>query len=302
MVAFIDAHGATYGVEPICAVLPIAPSTYHAWKVRERDPSCQSARTQRDAVLQPAIQRAWTATGGRYGAQRVWKQLRREGVVVARCTVPRLFRGLGLRGIVRGRRVRTTIPEPLAHRPDDLVQRNFTATRPNQLWVSELTYVSTWRGFVSVAFVTDARSRRILGWRATTTLRTDLALDALEQALYDRALDGPLVHHSDRGSQYLAIRYTDRLLDAGITASVGSRGDAYDNALAETINGLYKAEVIHHLGPWKGLDDVEYATLEWVAWYNSQRLMEPLGDVPPVEYEAQYYQDRPVPLAPVGLN
>lgn len=201
-------------------------------------------------------------------------------MVVARCTVTRLFRALGLRGVVRGRRVRTTVPEPLAHRPDDLVQRNFTATRPNQLWVSDLTYVSTWRGFVYVAFVTDAFSRRIVGWRATTTLRTDLALDALEQALYDRALDGPLVHHSDRGSQYLAIRCTDRLLDAGIVASVGSRGDAYDNALAETINGLYKAEVIHHLGPWKGLEDVEYATLEWVAWYNTQRLMEPLGDIP----------------------
>src|SRR5690606_8613272 len=190
-------------------------------------------------------------TGGRYGARKAWKQLRREGVVVARCTVTRLFRGL-----VRGRRVRTTVPEPLAHRPDDLVQRNFTATRPNQLWVSDLTYVPTWRGFVYVAVVTDTSSRRIVGWRVSTSLRTDLALAALEQALYDRALDGPLVHHSDRGSQYRAIRYTDRLLDAGITASVGSRGDAYDNALAETINGLYKAEVIHHLGPWKGLDDV----------------------------------------------
>jgi putative transposase len=202
---------------------------------------------------------------------------------------------------VRGRRVRTTIPEPLAHRPDDLVQRDFTATRPNQLWVSDLTYVSTWRGFVYVAFVTDADSRRIVGWRATTTLRTDLALDALEQALYDRALDGPLVHHSDRGSQYLAIRYTDRLLDAGIVSSVGSRGDAYDNALAETINGLYKAEVIHHLGPWKGLEDVEYATLEWVAWYNTQRLMAPLGDIPPVEYETMDYQQQAATVA-VGLK
>jgi putative transposase len=182
------------------------------------------------------------------------------------------------------------------------VQRNFTATRPNQLWVSDLTYVSTWRGFVYVAFVTDAYSRRIVGWRATTTLRTDLALDALEQALYDRALDGPLVHHSDRGSQYLAIRYTDRLLEAGIFASVGSRGDAYDNALAETINGLYKAEVIHHLGPWKGLEDVEYATLEWVAWYNTRRLMEPLGDIPPAEYEGHYYQDQSAQLESAGLN
>ena len=193
---------------------------------------------------------------------------------------------------VRGRRVRTTIPEPAAERPRDRVQRNFHATRPNQLWVSDLSYVATWRGFVYVAFVIDAFARRIVGWRAASSLRTDLALDALEQALYDRETDGPLVHHSDRGSQYLAIRYTDRLLAAGIESSVGSRGDAYDNALAETINGLYKTEVIYHLGPWKGLDDVEYATLEWVAWYNSQRLMERLGYLPPAEYEQQYHRAR----------
>lgn len=301
MVAFIDAHRAAYGVEPICAVLPIAPSTYYEWKARDRDPSRLPARTRRDAALQPEIRRVWEATRRRYGARKAWKELRREGRVVARCTVTRVFKAMGLRGVVRGRRVKTTIPEPLAHRPQDLVQRNFTATRPNQLWVSDLTYVPTWRGFVYVAFVTDAYSRRIVGWRATTTLRADLALDALEQALYDRALDGPLVHHSDRGSQYLAIRYTDRLLEAGIEASVGSRGDAYDNALAETINGLYKAEVIHHLGPWKGLEDVEYATLEWVAWYNSRRLMEPLGDIPPAEYEAQYYHTQAASAA-VGLN
>ncbi len=179
------------------------------------------------------------------------------------------------------------------------MQRNFTATRPNQLWVSDLTYVATWRGFVYVAFITDAFSRRIVGWRATNTLRADLALDALEQALYDRDLDGPLTHHSDRGSQYLAIRYTDRLLEAGIESSVGSRGDAYDNALAETINGLYKAEVIYHLGPWRGLEDVEYATLEWVAWYNSTRLMEPLGYLPPAEYEVQYHRAQAV--EPAGV-
>ena len=290
MVRFIDLHRETYGVEPICAVLPIAPSTYHEWKRRERDPSRRPARTQRDEALRPEIQRVWEATRRRYGGKKVWRELLREGRVVARCTVARVYKAMGLRGVVRGRRVVTTIPEPLAHRPQDLVQRNFTATRPNQLWVSDLTYVPTWRGFVYVAFVTDAFSRRIVGWRATTSLRTDLALDALEQALYDRETDGPLVHHSDRGSQYLAIRYTDRLLEAGIESSVGSRGDAYDNALAETINGLYKTEVIHHLGPWKGLEDVEYATLEWVAWYNSQRLMEPLGYVPPAEYEEQYHQ------------
>ena len=232
----------------------------------------------------------WEATRRRYGGKKVWKELRREGRVVARCTVVRLYGAMGLRGIVRGRRVKTTIPELIADRPLDLVQRNFTATRPNQLWVSDFTYLATWRGFVYVAFVIDAFSRRIVGWRAATSMRSDLALDALEQALYDRETDGPLVHHSDRGSQYLAIRYTDRLAEAGIEPSVGSRGDAYDNALAETINGLYKAEVIYHLGPWKGLEAVEYATLEWVAWYNSQRLMEPLGYVPPAEYEDQYHR------------
>lgn len=290
MVAFIDAHRATYGVEPICAQLPIAPSTYYTQKVRAADPAQRPARAQRDAALRPEIQRVWEATRRRYGGKKVWKELRREGRVVARCTVARLYKALGLRGVLRGARVRTTIAEPLAHRPQDLVQRNFTATRPNQLWVSDLTYVVTWRGHVYVAFVTDVFSRRIVGWRASTSLRTDLALDALEQALYDREVDAPLVHHSDRGSQYLAIRYTDRLLEAGIESSVGSRGDAYDNALAETINGLYKTEVIRHLGPWKGLDEVELATLEWVAWYNSQRLMEPLGYVPPAEYEEQFHR------------
>jgi len=290
MVAFIDAHRAAYGVEPICAVLPIAPSTYHEQKARERDPARLPARAQRDAALRPEITRVWEATRRRYGGKKVWKELRREGRVVARCTVVRLYGAMGLRGIVRGRQVKTTIPELIADRPLDLVQRNFTATRPNQLWVSDFTYVATWRGFVYVAFVIDAFSRRIVGWRAATSMRSDLALDALEQALYDRETDGPLVHHSDRGSQYLAIRYTDRLAEAGIEPSVGSRGDAYDNALAETINGLYKAEVIYHLGPWKGLEAVEYATLEWVAWYNSQRLMEPLGYVPPAEYEDQYHR------------
>jgi transposase InsO family protein len=199
------------------------------------------------------------------------------------------MRELDVHGIVRGRRVKTTIPDLVADRPLDLVQRNFTATRPNQLWVSDFTYVATWSGFVYVAFVTDAFSRRIVGWRASKSMRSDLALDALEQALHDRETDAPLVHHSDRGSQYLAIRYTDQLAEGGIEPSVGSRGDAYDNALAETINGLYKAEVIYHEGPWKGLEDVECATLEWVAWYNRQRLMGPLGYVPPAEFEDQFH-------------
>jgi transposase InsO family protein len=301
MVAFIDAHRDAHGVEPICQLLPIAPSTYYEQKARARDPGRLPVRTQRDAALVPEITRVWQRTRRRYGADKVWQQLHREQIPVARCTVERLMRTHGLRGVVRGKRRFTTIPDLLADRPEDLVQRNFTATRPNQLWVSDLTYVVTWRGMVYVAFVTDAFSRRIVGWRASTSLRTDLALDALEQALYDRDTDAPLVHHSDRGSQYLAIRYTDRLLEAGIEASVGSRGDAYDNALAETINGLYKTEVIHHLGPWKGLEEVEYATLEWVAWYNSERLMEPLGYLPPAEYEERFHRAR-TDIAVPALN
>ncbi len=290
MVAFIDAHREAYGVEPICAVLPIAPSTYYEAKARQADPTRHSARAQQDARLRPEILRIWRAHRQVYGGRKVWKQLGREGHVVARCTVARLMRALGLRGVVRGRRVRTTRPEAVAERPQDLVRRDFQATRPNQLWVSDLTYVATWRGFVYVAFVIDAFARRIVGWRATTSLRSDLALDALEQALYDRELDGPLVHHSDRGVQYLAIRYTERLAEAGIEPSVGSRGDSYDNALAETVIGLYKTEVIRHAGPWRSLEDVEYATLEWVAWYNTQRLLEPRGYRPPAEYEEQYHR------------
>jgi transposase InsO family protein len=290
MVSFIDTHRGAYGVEPICAVLPIAPSTYYEQQARRADPTRQPARAQRDATLRPEITRVWRTNRRVYGAKKVWKQLRREGHVVARCTVARLMRAEGLRGVVRGRRVRTTIPEALADRPQDLVQRQFTATRPNQLWVSDFTYVATWRGVVYVAFVIDVFARRIVGWRASTSMRSDLALDALEQALYDRETDAALVHHSDRGGQYLSIRYTERLADAGIEPSVGSRGDAYDNALAETVIGLFKTEVIYRDGPWKGFEEVEYATLEWVAWYNTQRLLEPLGYVPPAEYEEQYYR------------
>jgi transposase InsO family protein len=290
MVAFVDAHRATYGVEPIRAVLPIAPSTYYEQKLRQADPSRQPARVQRDARLRPEIQRVWQANRRLYGAKKVWKQLNRETIPVARCTVARLMHALGLRGVVRGRRVRTTIPDPQAERPRDLVQRHFQATRPNQLWVADLTYVATWRGFVYVAFVIDVFSRRIVGWRASSSLRSDLALDALEQALYDRDTDADLVHHSDRGGQYLSIRYTERLAEAGIEPSVGSRGDSYDNALAETVIGLFKTEVIHRDGPWRGLDDVEYATLEWVTWFNTQRLLEPLGYLPPAEYEEQFHR------------
>ena len=294
MVGFIDAHRDAYGVEPICAVLPIAPSLYYAVKARTRDPERRPARTQRDAGLCAQIGRVWRDHREVYGVRKVWKQLHREGHAVARCTVTRLMRRLGLRGAVRGRQFkRTTIADPTAARPADLVTRQFTATRPNQLWVADLTYVATWRGFVYVAFVIDVFSRRIVGWRASNSLRSDLALDALEQALYARPLGNAerLVHHSDRGVQYVSIRYTERLAEAGIEPSVGSTGDSYDNALAETVIGLFKTEEIRRRGPWKGLEDVEFATLEWVAWYNGSRLLEPLGYVPPAEFE-QAYQDR----------
>lgn len=289
----------------MCAVLPIAPATYYEQKARAADPTRLPARAQRDTQLRLEITRVWRANRRVYGAKKVWKQLHREAIPVARCTVARLMSDLGLRGVVRGRRVKTTIPDLLADRPLDLVQRQFTATRPNQLWVSDFTYVATWRGFVYVAFVIDVFARRIVGWRASTSMRSDLALDALEQALYDRETDGhdaALIHHSDRGSQYLSIRYTERLAEAGLEPSVGSRGDAYDNALAETVIGLFKTEVIRPNGPWKHFDDVEYATLEWVAWYNSQRLLEPLGYLPPAEYEAQYYTAQSTPLGVGALN
>ena len=302
MVAFIDAHREMYGVEPICAVLPIAPSTYYEQKARQADPRRQPARVQREARLRPEIQRVWQANRRVYGAKKVWKQLNRETIPVARCTVARLMRDLGLRGVVRGRRITTTIPDALAARPRDLVERDFRATRPNQLWVADLTYVATWRGFAYVAFVIDVFSRRIVGWRATGSLRSDLALDALEQALYDRETDAGLVHHSDRGVQYLSIRYTERLAEAGIEPSVGSRGDSYDNALAESVIGLFKTELIRQAGPWRGLDDVEYATLEWVAWFNTQRLLEPLGYLPPAEYEEQYHRASAAQATEVALT
>lgn len=288
MVAFVDAHRGMYGVEPICAVVPIAPSTYDEAKAREADPMRLPARAQRDWQLRSEIDRVGRANRRVYGVRKVWQQLRREGISAARCTVERLMRADGLRGVVRGARVRTTLPEAAADCPRDLVDRAFVARRPNQLWVADVTYVATWRGMVYVAFVIDVFSRRIVGWRASASMRTDLALDALEQALYDREVDAGLVHHSDRGSQYLSIRYTERLAGAGIEASVGSRGDAYDNALAESVIGLFKTEVIWHGGPWRSLDDVEYATLEWVAWFNTCRLMAPLGYLPPAEYERQF--------------
>lgn len=292
MASFIDEHRDAYGVEPICAMLPIAPSTYYARKGQQAYPERLSARARRDQALQPEIQRVWNENFRVYGARKVWRQLNREGLRVARCTVERLMRTEGLSGAVRGRRFKTTITDDTAARPADLVCREFTASRPNQLWVSDLTYVATWQGFVYVAFVIDVFSRMIVGWRASRSLRTDLALDALEQALWARPASGGLVHHSDRGVQYLSIRYTERLAEAGIEPSVGSVGDSYDNALAESVIGLYKTEVVRRRGPWKNLEAVEFATLEWTDWFNNRRLLEPIGNVPPSEFEEVYYRSQ----------
>jgi putative transposase len=297
MVTFIDQHRTAYGVESICDVLPIAPSTYFRCKAQQRDPLQRSARAQRDAVLKAIIQRVWNEQHRVYGSRKVWRQMGREGRREARCRVRRLMRELGLSGAVRGRTWTTTTQSgPTTDRPADLVARQFTATRPNQLWVADFTYVATWRGFVYVAFVIDVFARRIVGWRVSSSLRTDFVLDALEQAIYDRCGDDirDLVHHSDRGTQYLAMRYTERLADAGIEPSVGSRGDSYDNALAESVIGLFKTEVIRRKGPWRTLEAVEFATLEWVDWFNTRRLLEPIGYLPPAEYEAHYYEQAAV--------
>jgi putative transposase len=303
MVAFIEDHRMEYGVEPICRVLPIAPATYYAHRARARDPSLRPAREKRDEGLSPQVRRVWDENFQVYGAEKVWRQLRREGVDVARCTVERLMKALGLRGVVRGRAFKvTTEADPGLARPADLVKRDFRADRPNQLWVADLTYVATWAGFVYVAFVIDVFSRSIVGWRVSTSLRSDLALDALEQALHTRAPDERLVHHSDRGVQYLSIRYTERLAEAGIERSVGTVGDSYDNALAETVIGLYKTEVIRRRGPWRIIDAVEYATLEWVDWFNRRRLLGPLGYVPPSEFEEAYLRSHENPAMGAGLN
>ena len=296
MVAFIDAHRDQLGVEPICALLPMAPSTYYRYRAQQADPTRRSARAQRDETLRGEIQRVYDEQQQVYGARKVWKQLRREQVTVARCTVGRVMRLMGLRGAVRGRAWITTTQAGGADRPADLVDRQFVATHPNQLWVSDFTYVATWGGFVYVAFVIDVFARRLVGWRVSPSMRTDFVLDALEQAIYARRgtpLTG-LVHHSDRGSQYLSMRYSHRLADAGIAPSVGSQGDAYDNALAESVIGLYKTEVIRRRGPWRTLEDVEFATLTWVDWFNTRRLLGPIGDIPPAEFEAQYYEQAKV--------
>ena len=291
MVSFIDAHRKVYGVEPICRVLPIAPSTYHAHTARRIEPTKRSARARRDDALGPEVRRVFEENFRVYGVRKVWRQLRREGFDVARCTVARLMRAMGLAGVIRGKPVRTTISDRAAPCPLDRVNRQFRAPAPNMLWVSDFTYVATWAGFVYVAFVIDTYARRIVGWRASRTAHASFVLDALEQALHDRrpVHRGGLVHHSDRGSQYVSIKYTERLAEAGIEPSVGSIGDSYDNALAETINGLYKTEVIHRRGPWRSFEAVEFATLEWVDWFNNRRLLEPIGNIPPAEAEERYY-------------
>jgi putative transposase len=272
--------------------LQIAPSGYWRYAAQQRDPSLRCARAQRDDGLMPEIRRVWHANLQVYGADKVWRQLNREEVTVARCTVERLMKRLGLEGVRRGKAVQTTISDYTAPCPLDRVNRQFKADRPNQLWVSDFTYVSTWQGWLYVAFVIDVFARRIVGWRVSRSMRTDFVLDALEQALYARQPErsDALIHHSDRGSQYVSIRYTERLAEAGIEPSVGSRGDSYDNALAETINGLYKAELIHRRAPWKSREAVEIATLEWVAWFNHHRLLESIGYIPPAEAEANYYR------------
>ena len=293
MIAFIDEHRDADGVEPICRVLPIAPSTYHLHAARQADPAKRSTRARSDAPTSSENRRELEENFGVYGVRKVWRQLGREGIRVARCTVARLMRVMGLQGVVRGRKARTTVPDPSAVCPLDRVNRQFKAPRPNALWVSDFTYVATWTGFVYVAFVIDVFARRIVGWRVSRSAQTGFVLDALEQALYERRpiRGSGLVHHSDRGVQYVSIRYSERLAEAGIEPSVGSVGDSYDNALAETINGLYKAEVIHRRGPWRSFEAVEYATLEWVDWYNHRRLLEPIGNIPPAEAEAAFYAE-----------
>ena len=286
---FIDQHRKQYGVEPICRQIQIAPSSYYEHKARERDSDRLPNRIKRDRVLERDIQRVWESNFKVYGVNKVWRQLMREGIQVARCTVERLMKRLGIQGARRGKKCWTTIADDLRDRPTDKVNRQFVAARPNQLWVADITFVTTWTGFVYVAFIIDVFARFIVGWRVSRSLQTDLVLDALEQALWARQDVKGLIHHSDRGGQYLSIRYTERLIEANIEASVGSVGDSYDNAMAESINGLYKTEVIRRRGPWRNIDEVEFATLEWVDWFNNRRLLEPIGNVPPAELKATYY-------------
>ncbi len=299
MTSFVDAYRDEYGVEPICRVIEIAPSTYHERARRRAKPETAPQRAKRDAALKQEIKRVYDENFQVYGARKVWRQLQRDGHNVARCTIERLMQSMGLEGVIRGKKVRTTVSGKATPCPLDHVNRQFKAPRPNALWVSDFTYVATWQGFVYVAFVIDTYARRIVGWRVSRPAHAGFVLDALEQAIADRrpVAGAGLVHHSDRGVQYVSIKYTERLAEAGLVPSVGSVGDSYDNALAETINGLYKAEVIHRKGPWRSLEAVEYATLEWVDWFNNRRLLEPIGNIPPAEAEAAYYRALEEPAA-----
>jgi len=288
---FIDAHRKDLGIEPICHELAIAPSSYHTHAARLADANKRSARARRDDALRAQIERVHAASFGLYGSRKIWHQMRREGIKVAKCTVERLMRTMGLAGIRRGKKTITTVSNPKAPCPLDKVNRAFKVSRPNALWVVDFTYVHTWAGFVYVAFVIDAFARRIVGWKVSTSATAGFVLDALEQAIHARrpsAEDG-LIHHSDRGVQYLAMNYTQRLAEADLVPSVGSVGDSYDNALAETINGLYKAEVIWRRRSWPNASSVEMATLQWVDWFNNHRLFGPIGHIPPAEAEANYY-------------
>ena len=291
MISFIDEHRSVLGVEPICKLLPIAPSTYYEVVAKRTDVGRLSARERNDIAMKVEIRRVFNENFQVYGVRKVWRQLQREGYAIARCTVARLMRMMGLQGVIRGKPIKTTISDKSAPCPLDRVNRHFKAPAPNMLWLSDFTYVATWQGFVYVAFVIDAFARRIVGWRASRTAHAGFVLDALDQALHDRrpVKRGGLIHHSDRGVQYVSIKYSERLAEAGIEPSVGSVGDSYDNALAETINGLYKAEVIHRKGPWRNFEAVEFATLEWVDWFNNRRLLEPIGNIPPAEAEERYY-------------
>ena len=291
MIAFIEESREVLGVEPICKALQFAPSTYYDRRAIARDPNLASARAKSDAALSVKIDEAWTDNRKLYGARKIWHVLRREGEDVARCTVERLMRALGIKGVVRGKKVITTNPDTSLPCPDDKVNRMFVADRPNKLWVSDFTYVPTWSGTVYVAFVIDVFARRIVGWRTSTSMRTQFVLDALDQAIWQRKTpdNKNLVHHSDRGSQYLSIKYTERLAEAEIDLSVGTVGDAYDNALAECVIGLFKTEVINQIGPWKSMREVEWETLKWVDWYNNRRLLGPIGYITPAEAEEEFY-------------
>ena len=290
MIAFIE-ENRDIGVEPICKHLPIAPSTVYDHMAKRANPDLLSDRAKRDKALRPGIERVWEQNYKVYGVRKVWHQMRREGLDVARCTVARLMNDMGLEGVIRGKKARTTIPDKALPCPLDKGNRQVKASAPDVLWVSDFTYAATWQGVVCVASVIDAFARRIVGWRVSRTAHAGFVPDALEQAVHQRQPGSGLVHHSDRGAQYLSIKYTERLAEAGIEPSVGSVGDSYDNALAETINGPFKAEVIHRRGPWRSFDAVEYATLEWVDWFNNRRLLDPIGNIPPAEAEANFYAD-----------